>query len=63
MGDNRDNSLDSRWPGTVGVGLLPAKNIIGKAEIVVGSWNAGAALIKPWTWLDLRGNRFFKPIR
>jgi signal peptidase I len=63
MGDNRDNSLDSRWPGEVGVGLLPAKNIIGKAEIVVGSWNAGSALIKPWTWLNLRGNRFFKPIR
>jgi signal peptidase I len=62
MGDNRDNSLDSRWPGTVGVGLLPAKNIIGKAEIVVGSWNEGAALIKPWTWLNLRSNRFFKPI-
>ena len=63
MGDNRDNSLDSRWPKEAGVGLLPAKNIIGKAEIVVGSWNAGAALIKPWTWLNLRGNRFFKPIR
>jgi signal peptidase I len=63
MGDNRDNSLDSRWPKETGVGLLPAKNIIGKAEIVVGSWNEGSALIKPWTWLNLRGNRFFKPIR
>jgi signal peptidase I len=62
MGDNRDNSLDSRWPRETGVGLLPAQNIIGKAEIVVGSWNPGAALIKPWTWLNLRGNRFFKPI-
>jgi signal peptidase I len=63
MGDNRDNSLDSRWPRETGVGLLPAQNIIGKAEIVVGSWNPGAALIKPWTWLNLRGDRFFKPVR
>ena len=62
MGDNRDNSLDSRWPGTVGVGLLPAENIIGKAEIVVGSWKPGSTLIKPWTWLNLRGDRFLKPI-
>jgi len=63
MGDNRDNSLDSRWPRESGVGLLPAQNIIGKAEIVVGSWNPGSALIKPWTWLNLRGNRFLERIR
>ena len=63
MGDNRDNSLDSRFPGDIGVGLLPGQNIIGKAEIVVGSWNPGSALIKPWTWLNLRGNRFLKPVR
>jgi signal peptidase I len=62
MGDNRDNSLDSRWPGTVGVGLLPAENIIGKAELVVGSWKPGSTLIKPWTWLNLRGDRFLMPI-
>ncbi|WP_291837292.1 signal peptidase I [Brevundimonas sp.] len=63
MGDNRDNSLDSRWPGDVGVGLLPAENIVGKAEIVVASWKPGAGLFKPWTWLNLRGGRLFKPVR
>jgi signal peptidase I len=63
MGDNRDNSLDSRWPHETGVGLLPAENIIGRAEIVVGSWNPGSALIKPWTWLNLRASRFLKPVR
>ncbi len=62
MGDNRDNSLDSRWPGTVGVGLLPADNIVGKARIVVASWKPGAGLFKPWTWLNLQAGRFFKPV-
>ncbi len=63
MGDNRDNSLDSRWSPDVGVGLLPATNVIGKAEIVVASWKPGAALWKPWTWFNLRSGRLFKPIR
>jgi signal peptidase I len=64
MGDNRDNSLDSRWPGDAGgVGLLPAANIVGKAEIVVASWRPGASLFKPWTWLNLQTDRFLKPIR
>jgi signal peptidase I len=63
MGDNRDNSLDSRWPGTVGVGLLPADNIVGKARIVVASWKPGAGLFKPWTWFNLQAGRFFKPVR
>ncbi len=63
MGDNRDNSLDSRWPREVGVGLLPADNIVGKAEMVLWSWKPGAALSKPWTWLALRGKRGFTPIR
>lgn len=63
MGDNRDNSLDSRWPPGVGVGLLPVTNVIGKAEIVVASWQPGAALWKPWTWFNLRYGRLLQPIR
>lgn len=62
MGDNRDNSLDSRWPADVGVGLLPAENIIGRAELIVASWKPGAGLFKPWTWFNLRGGRFFRPV-
>ena len=31
MGDNRDNSLDSRWDG---MGAVPVENLIGRAEIV-----------------------------
>ncbi|RZJ38069.1 MAG: signal peptidase I [Brevundimonas sp.] len=62
MGDNRDNSLDGRFPADVGVGLLPAGNLVGKAEMVLASWKPGAGLLKPWTWLNLRGDRFFKRI-
>ncbi|MCG2662964.1 signal peptidase I [Brevundimonas sp.] len=63
MGDNRDNSLDSRWPSAIGVGLLPAANIVGRAEIVVASWKPGAGLFKPWTWLNLQWGRFLAPVR
>lgn len=62
MGDNRDDSLDSRWPEDVGVGFLPAENLIGKAEVVVASWRPGAGLLRPWTWLNLRPGRFWKSI-
>lgn len=63
MGDNRDNSLDSRWPAEVGVGLLPAENIMGRAEIVLASWEPGASLFKPWTWMNLQWDRFLVRIR
>lgn len=38
MGDNRDNSLDSRFGGA-GVGLLPVDHLIGKAELMAFSFN------------------------
>lgn len=63
MGDNRDNSLDGRFPPGTGVGLLPAENIVGRAELVVASWRTGAGLFKPWTWFDLQPGRFFVRVR
>ena len=65
MGDNRDNSLDSRVPpGAQGVGMVPAENLVGKAQIILLSWNKEAALFKPWTWvLNARPSRFAKVIR
>jgi signal peptidase I len=87
MGDNRDDSLDSRFdPQLVdgdpklggcglnngltsdnpGVGFVPEENLVGKAQIVLMSWNTGpdpedesfssgkaskgASIFLPWTW-------------
>lgn len=60
MGDNRDNSADSRWPPGQGMGFVPAENLIGRARLVLASWKAGASVLKPWTWLNLRGGRFLR---
>jgi signal peptidase I len=63
MGDNRDNSLDSRWAAGVGMGFVPAENLVGEAKLVLLSWRPGASLFKPWTWFAVSGDRFFRPIR
>ena len=62
MGDNRDNSADSRWPAEVGVGFVPAENLEGRVRMVLASWRPGAAILKPWTWLDLNFSRFLQPV-
>ncbi len=48
MGDNRDNSSDSRWPREIGVGFVPAENLVGRAEYVLASWR-GFSWLRPWT--------------
>ncbi|MDA5194267.1 signal peptidase I [Govanella unica] len=63
MGDNRDNSADSRLPMSIGVGFVPAENLLGKAEIITFSTDGGARLWEFWKWLpSMRFSRFFKPI-
>ena len=65
MGDNRDNSQDSRVPREqMGVGMVPAENLVGKAQIILLSWKPEASIFKPWTWvLDAQPSRFFKLIK
>lgn len=64
MGDNRDVSLDSRYPTEIGVGYVPAENLVGKAQVIMLSWNQDASLFKPWTWmLDARPDRFFNVLK
>ncbi|MEL6680060.1 MAG: signal peptidase I [Pseudomonadota bacterium] len=59
MGDNRDNSTDSRvLPNRGGVGYVPKDYLIGRASRVMFS-SAGSTLFAFWTW---RSDRFFKSI-
>ena len=64
MGDNRDDSLDSRFmPAEGGVGLVPLDRVIGRAAIVFWSTDGSASYVKPWTWFsalrtDRIGNTF-----
>ena len=96
MGDNRDNSADSRfdsglspedpklsgcgWDSRLdaavgngsGVGFVPQENLVGRARIILLSWNTGvdewhntgATPLKPWTWItELRPSRFFNVLK
>ncbi len=59
MGDNRDNSQDSRFSQAVGgVGFVPAENLIGRADRIIFS-SAGKSMLYFWTW---RSDRFFKAV-
>jgi len=59
MGDNRDNSVDSRFSQrTGGVGFVPAENIIGRADRIIFS-SSGKSLLMFWKW---RSDRYFKAV-
>jgi signal peptidase I len=65
MGDNRDNSADSRVPVRAGgVGLLPVDDLVGRVDAVVGSWDLALRNrpIKDWP-SGLRLSRFFTAVR
>ena len=60
MGDNRDNSRDSRWPAAAGdaVGLVPQDRLVGRAAFIVWSTDGSSEWLKPWTWFSAaRWNR------
>jgi signal peptidase I len=51
MGDNRDDSLDSRFGARQGgVGMVPQENLIGRAMVTFWSTDGSASYAKPWTW-------------
>ena len=56
MGDNRDNSLDSRFD----VGYVPFENLVGKARVIFFSIKDDVSPLEVWQWpSDLRPSRFF----
>ncbi|KQU50708.1 S26 family signal peptidase [Bosea sp. Leaf344] len=61
MGDNRDNSLDSRDRS---VGYVPFENFVGRAELIFFSIEEGASAWRVWEWpWSVRWNRLFSGIK
>ncbi len=59
MGDNRDNSSDSRILSHVG--YVPIENLVGKATFIFYSHGPDASIWKFWRWpFDIRWSRLFK---
>ncbi|MBX3594796.1 signal peptidase I [Sphingomonas sp.] len=51
MGDNRDDSMDSRFPHEMGgIRYVPMENLEGKAVVSFWSTDGSAEWIQPWTW-------------
>jgi signal peptidase I len=59
LGDNRDESRDSRVAPPLGPGFIPVENLVGRGEMVLLSASPELKLWRPWTWWRLRGDRFF----
>jgi signal peptidase I len=64
MGDDRDDSADSRVPlRDGGVGMLPVNNLVGRVQALIGSWNLAYTQKPIWTWASgLRPSRFFTAV-
>ncbi|MBW6420636.1 signal peptidase I [Rhizobium sp. XQZ8] len=60
MGDNRDNSLDSRFD----VGYVPAENLVGRASVIFFSLGNDTSFREIWKWpTNMRWDRIFKVVR
>jgi len=64
-----NSALDEKVGDESGVGFVPEENLVGRARIILLSWDTGAqegdnskaTLFKPWTWIvNARPSRFFK---
>ncbi len=64
MGDNRDNSLDSRIaPANGGVGFVPFENLVGRADVLAYSREVTTPWWKLWALpASFRGDRFLKAV-
>ncbi|QGZ95317.1 signal peptidase I [Terricaulis silvestris] len=61
MGDDRDNSADSRVPSVVG--FVPYDNLVGPAQFTVVSFDSSTSIFRPWTlFTGFRGERFLKSV-
>ncbi|GAB0117004.1 signal peptidase I [Acidisoma sp. 7E03] len=61
MGDNRDDSLDSRVLDAVG--YIPVQNLVGKADFIFFSIDARYPWWEFWEWpFEIRWSRIFRPI-
>ena len=65
MGDNRDDSLDSRFaPVEGGIGLVPLENVVGRGQAIFWSTDGGSSYWQPWTWFSaLRTDRVATGVR
>jgi signal peptidase I len=62
MGDNRDNSLDSRAQNAVG--FIPVENLVGRAEFIFFSVDGSARIWEIWAWPGaIRWSRLFSAVR
>ncbi len=62
MGDNRDDSADSRFMDDLG--YVPIENLVGKAEVIFFSFDARHPLWQVWEWpAEIRWNRLFRWVR
>lgn len=63
MGDNRDNSLDSRFLSGSGVGFVPMENLLGRAEFIFFSTDSSQPLWAFWDWpFEIRWSRLLSGI-
>lgn len=62
MGDNRDNSTDSRFLSEVG--FVPFENLVGRAEIIFFSIHEDSSFWEVWRWpTDVRWSRIFQVVQ